>query len=93
VLVHKAIERGLLRPELTDAEFVAQLLWAGMHGIAALRISCPEHAAWIQFRPVQALGAEMSRDLMVGLIRQPSAKPSRRAARATPPRQRPKRRR
>ncbi len=71
MLVHKAIERGLLRPDLTDAELVAQVVWAGVHGVAALRISCPEADAWIQQRPVPVLGAELIDDLMAGLLRNP----------------------
>ncbi len=71
VLVHKAIERGLLRPDLTDPELVAQVVWAGVHGVAALRISCPEADAWIQLRPVPVLGAEIIDDLMAGLLRKP----------------------
>jgi len=90
VLVHKAMERGLFREDLTDAEFVAQLLWSGMHGIAALRISCPEHDAWIQFRPAKALGAEMSRDLMAGLLRNPPGRPRARPSKSA---SKPKRRR
>ncbi len=86
-LTHKAIERGLLRPDLTDPEFVAQLVWAGVHGVAALHISCPKHDAWIQFRPVHALGAEMIDGQMASLLRSP---PRRKAFK--PAAKRPKRR-
>lgn len=35
----QAIEQGMLRPEHKDAELIAQILWAGVHGVASLRIT------------------------------------------------------
>jgi AcrR family transcriptional regulator len=74
-LVHKAIEQRLLRSDLMDVEFVAQLFWAGVHGIAALRTSCVETDSWLELRPIQALGSEMIEALMAGLRRVPSVSP------------------
>jgi len=39
-ITRACIEAGVLRPELTDENEVAQSLWAGVHGIAALLITC-----------------------------------------------------
>lgn len=39
-ITRTCIDAGVLRPELTDDDEVAQCLWAGVHGIAALLISC-----------------------------------------------------
>ena len=37
--VQQAIDQGRLLPHLSDADLVTQLLWAGVHGVAALHIT------------------------------------------------------
>lgn len=37
--MQEAIDRGLLRPELTDAHLVSQAAWAGVHGVVSLHIA------------------------------------------------------
>jgi AcrR family transcriptional regulator len=39
-LVEECMKAGLFRPELTNADLIAQTLWAGVHGVAALEITC-----------------------------------------------------
>ena len=34
--IQQAMEQGRLRPELKDIDRLTQLLWAGVHGVAAL---------------------------------------------------------
>jgi AcrR family transcriptional regulator len=41
-LAQQAIDDGLLRPELTDAEAVAHALWAGVHGLVSLAVAKPD---------------------------------------------------
>ena len=35
----QAIDRGLVRPEYRDADLVAQMFWAAVHGVASLQIT------------------------------------------------------
>jgi AcrR family transcriptional regulator len=41
-LAQRAIDDGLLRPELTDATMVAHALWAGVHGLVSLAVAKPD---------------------------------------------------
>ena len=45
-----AIDAGLLRARFSDAELVAQTLWAGMHGMASLEIAMGGNP-WLQWTP------------------------------------------
>ena len=40
-LAQRAIDDGLLRPELTHAAMVAHALWAGIHGVVSLAVAKP----------------------------------------------------
>ena len=40
-LAQRAIDDGLLRPEVTDALTVAHTLWAGIHGVVSLAVAKP----------------------------------------------------
>jgi AcrR family transcriptional regulator len=56
--VAQAIAAGRLRPELTDADLVAQFLWAGVHGVASLQIAkCNDR--WVDWRPIAQRAALM----------------------------------
>ncbi len=52
VSVVEALEKGLLREDLTDADLVAQALWSAVHGVVALHLA-KEHDVWIKWRPVK----------------------------------------
>lgn len=49
----EAIEAGRVREELRDPDLLAQLLWAGVHGLAALHIT-KGHESWVALRPARA---------------------------------------
>lgn len=51
-LVQDAIERGAVRPDMRDAELVAQILWAGIHGVVSLEIT-EGKSAWLDWRPFE----------------------------------------
>jgi AcrR family transcriptional regulator len=51
-LVLEAMERGALRPEVRDAELVAQTLWAGIHGVVSLEIA-EGKSDWVSWRPLE----------------------------------------
>ena len=63
-----AIATGRLRPELDDAEQLAQILWASLHGLLALHIVRKDEQ-WIDWRDPHAT-ASRTRDVMLrGLLR------------------------
>jgi AcrR family transcriptional regulator len=66
--VAEAIAAGRLRPELTDADFVSQIVWAGTHGVVSLHIAkCKD--AWVDWRdPVETAHAQIEA-LIRGLSR------------------------
>lgn len=51
--VDEALNRGDLRPELGDAQLIAQTLWAAVHGVAALEIALAGDTS-IDWRPLTA---------------------------------------
>lgn len=66
----EGIEKGLFRPEFTDPEEMAQITWAGVHGLISLHLAkC--HDPWIDWRDLRQT-SEKSIDAMVrGLVRDP----------------------
>ena len=68
--VEQAMAQGRLRPELTDPDVVTQLLWAGVHGVAALHIVRPEHERWCRWSGVERLAREMVDLLFRGLLKE-----------------------
>ena len=52
--VQEAIGLGRIRPELTDANLLANMLWGSVHGIVSLYIS-KKHDAWVDFGDPRAL--------------------------------------
>jgi len=68
----EAIAQGLLRPELDDAELVAQIVWAAIHGWVSLRMTkCNE--PWVDWRP-QKRSIEAVVDVSIrGILREPAA--------------------
>ena len=73
--VQGAIDAGLLREELNDAELVAQTLWAGVHGMASLQITYSDHDPWLEWAPVEQRIEIMLDSLMRGLARNPATLP------------------
>lgn len=72
--VREAIAAGRLRPEFTDPEMVAQILWSGVHGLAAIHLHSPEKThPWLDLRDPDATAAVMSDIVLRGLLREPSA--------------------
>jgi len=61
--VSEAIAAGRLRPELTDADLVSQVVWAGVHGVVSLRIAKASDP-WVPWRS-QRRSVELMIDLMM----------------------------
>ena len=49
--VEQAIAEGRFRPDATDADLLAQVIWSGVHGVVSLEIAkCNDD--WVDWRPV-----------------------------------------
>jgi AcrR family transcriptional regulator len=68
-VVAECIKTGRLRKDLKDVELVAQLLWAGMHGVVSLYIARAGDK-WVEWRKPKEAGAAMLDVLMRGLLRE-----------------------
>lgn len=62
----EAIAAGLLRPQLHDAEQLAQVFWSGVHGFVSL-ILVRRNDPWIHWRPVAPTGRLLIETLVAGL--------------------------
>lgn len=69
--VQSAIDAGVLRPELTDARVIAQTLWAGLHGVAALQITFASDP-WMNLSVSNHVGEVMQAAMLRGLVRTPA---------------------
>jgi AcrR family transcriptional regulator len=67
----EAIEAGRLRPELKDADLVAQTLWAGVHGVVALHVA-RANDDWVDWRPAKKRVELMVDALVRGLEKHPA---------------------
>ena len=64
--VKEALEKKRLRPHLKDAELVAQIVWAGVHGVVSLQIAkCND--PWIEWRPLKKTAALAIDAMLAGL--------------------------
>lgn len=60
---------GWFRPELQNADLIAQTIWAGMHGVCALQINMSEDK-WIEWCDISARLQLMQEVMMRGLLRE-----------------------
>jgi AcrR family transcriptional regulator len=67
--VEQAMAQGRLLPHLGDADCVTQLLWAGVHGVAALHITQPDEGPWCPWLGADRLGREMIDLILRGVLR------------------------
>ncbi|MGE5179559.1 MAG: TetR/AcrR family transcriptional regulator [Bacteroidota bacterium] len=70
----EAIERGLLRPEITDPDQLSQVFWSGVHGIISLHI-VKGHEAWLPWRDLRSSALLAMRMMVRGVLRDPSQVP------------------
>jgi AcrR family transcriptional regulator len=73
--VAEAIDKGRFRPELTDANLIAQTIWAALHGTVALQITayCSKDA-WMAWASLEERRAFMADLILRGLLRESPAK-------------------
>ena len=66
----ETIAGNRLRPEIDDPDELAQILWAGLHGLVSLRI-IKTHDPWLEWRDVRQSARRMRESLVRGLLRDP----------------------
>jgi len=66
--VSQVIEAGKFRKELSDADLVSQVLWAGVHGLVALQITKAQDP-WLQWAPFETRISLMVDSLLAGMAR------------------------
>ncbi len=66
--VEEAIKAGAFRPEYTDAELLAQTLWAVVHGVTSMQISLGNDS-WLAWRPLEQRTRAVLDAVMHGLAR------------------------
>jgi AcrR family transcriptional regulator len=68
-VIAEGMATGRFRPELDDADVLAQVLWGGLHGVVALYLTKGDDA-WIDWRPIRKT-AELLNDVMLkGLLKE-----------------------
>ena len=66
--VAEALAARRFRPEFDDADLIAQVLWAGVHGVASLHIAkCDDR--WIKWRPIPRRAEVMVESMLSGMLR------------------------
>ena len=73
--VREALDRGDFRPEFQDEEMLAQLVWAGVHGIATIHLSKPDggNHHGIILKSADETARQMCALLLRGLLRHPQS--------------------
>ena len=67
-IVVEALAADAFREDLTDADLIAQTLWAGTHGVVALQIAkSGDH--WVPWRAIKKRVDLMVDGLLRGLLR------------------------
>ena len=64
--VEEALAAGRFRPELTDAEELAQILWASAHGVVALQ-NTKHGDRWIEWRDARTMAYRLVDAALAGL--------------------------
>lgn len=67
--VQDALRAGAFRPELNDADLIAQTLWAGVHGVVSLHIAKHDDD-WVPWGALQQRSDLIIDGLMQGLLKQ-----------------------
>ncbi len=67
-----AIEQRRLRPEIDDADQLAQILWGSIHGLISLRIA-KRHHDWVPWRDLRGTARLAMEIQLRGMLRDPRA--------------------
>ena len=68
-IIAEGVAAGRFRPGLENTELLAQVMWAGMHGVVSLQIAkCNDD--WVDWRPEEERVRLMVETLIRGLVRE-----------------------
>lgn len=67
--VQQAIDAGLFREGLNDAELISQTLWGSVHGVISLHIA-KQDDAWVAWRPLEERAQLMLESVLRGLVKE-----------------------
>ncbi len=68
-IVQQAIDSGVFRPELNDAELLSQTFWAAIHGVVSLHIA-KKNDFWVDWRPIQRRAELMLDTTILGMLKE-----------------------
>jgi AcrR family transcriptional regulator len=68
--VTEIIVSGRFKPEYSDPEEVAQMLWSAVHGVVSIQIA-KQNDPWVEFRDARTLAARIQEALLSALLRTP----------------------
>lgn len=68
-IIAEAVDAGRFRPGLDDPDLLAQIMWAGMHGVVSLQIA-KHNDDWVGWRPEEERIRLMVETLIRGLVRE-----------------------
>lgn len=71
--VREAFEKGMFLPEHKDCELLAQVIWAGVHGVVSLEITHREDD-WIPWRSLEKRTRLMCDSMLRGMLTPEAAK-------------------
>jgi hypothetical protein len=67
--VQQAMEAGVFRDEIADADLISQTLWAAVHGVISLQIAKCNDSAWVEWRPMEERTGVMLDAILHGLLK------------------------
>ncbi len=70
-VVNEVFLAGKFKPDLNDADLIAQTIWAGMHGVCALQISMANDI-WVNWASIEQRLQMMQLTLIRGLLHEPT---------------------
>jgi hypothetical protein len=68
--VGEGMAAGCFRPELTDVEELAQMLWGSAHAIISLQLAKGDDS-WIEWRDVRETTRKLADAVLRGVLRKP----------------------
>ena len=72
----EAIAAGRLRPDMKNADEVAQMLWGGVHGMISLHI-VKSHEGWVEWCDLRKTATKLMIAMLRGLLKNPDEAPTR----------------